>query len=237
MNKITNPLSNPNQIARAGFYIAMLTSVITLVTFTIAFLTPPLSGPFCRGECFEYPYTDIAERFPRDYYWMYLSMIVSLLYLFLMIVIHYHARPDKKIYSHTGLGIALISAAIMIPLYFTQVTVIQPSLMKKEFEGLALWSQFNPHGMFIALEEISYWLMNISFFVVIPVFNDNRKFSGAIRLTYLIGFILAAVAFALISLQYGIMREYIFEVAIISIVWFQLIISSALLTFRFRNMM
>lgn len=233
MNKVTNP----NQIARTGFYIALLTSVITLVTFTIAFLTPPLSGPFCRGECFEYPYTDIAERFPRDYYWMYLSMIVSLLYLFLMIVIHYHARPDKKIYSHTGLGIALISAAIMIPLYFTQVTVIQPCLLKKEFEGLALWSQFNPHGLFIALEEISYWLMNISFFVMIPVFNDNRKFSGAIQLTYLIGFILAVVAFALISLQYGIMREYIFEVAIISIVWFQLIISSAFLTFRFRSMM
>ena len=237
MNEITNPLSNPNQIARTGFYIALLTSVITLVTFTIAFLTPPLSGPFCRGECFEYPYKDIAERFPRDYYWMYLSMVVSLLYLFLMVIIHYHARPDKKIYSHTGLGIALISAAIMIPLYFTQVTVIQPSLLKKEFEGLALWSQFNPHGMFIALEEISYWLMNISFFVVIPVFNDNRKFSGAIRLTYLIGFFLAIIAFVLITLQYGIIREYIFEVAIISIVWFQVIISSALLSFRFRSMM
>jgi len=237
MIQISDSFSNPKHLAKTGFYVALLTSVITLATFTIAFLTPPLSGPFCRGNCFEYPYSDIAERFPRDYYWMYLSIVVSLLYVSFMVVIHYLARPDKKIYSHTGLGIALISAAIMVPLYFTQVTVIQPSLLKAEHDGLALWTQFNPHGMFIALEEISYWLMNISFFVVIPVFNKNGKFSGAIRLTYLAGFFLAILAFAVITIQYGIMREYIFEVAIISIVWFQLIISSALLAFKLKRQM
>lgn len=156
MNQVADSRLYPKQIIRTGFYIALLTSVITLVTFTMAFLTPPLSGSFCRGECFEYPYTDIAERFPRDYYWMSLSIIVSMFYLFLMVVIHYLASQDKRFYSQAGLAMAFISAAIMIPLYFTQVTVIQPSLLNKEFEGLALWSQFNPHGMFIALEEISY---------------------------------------------------------------------------------
>ena len=58
-------------IAKVGFYSAILTALLTVFSFVTAYLTPPLSGPFCAGGCFTYPYSDIASRFPRDYYWMY----------------------------------------------------------------------------------------------------------------------------------------------------------------------
>lgn len=56
---------------------ALATTVLTIITFGIAIATPPLAGPFCTGECYAYPYLDIASRFPRDYYWMYPAMFIA----------------------------------------------------------------------------------------------------------------------------------------------------------------
>jgi hypothetical protein len=67
-----------------GFITAILTTVITVVTFGIAILTPPLSGPFCLEGCFGYPYVDIASRFPRDYLWMYPAILLILIYVVLI---------------------------------------------------------------------------------------------------------------------------------------------------------
>ncbi len=36
--------------------------------------------------------------------------------------------------------------------------------MKGEKEGISLLTQFNPHGIFIALKEVGYLLMSLSFF-------------------------------------------------------------------------
>jgi hypothetical protein len=60
--------------------ISCLPAVLTIGTFAIAIATPPLAGPLCAGGCFTYPYSDIASRFPRDYYWMYPAMLLNLVY-------------------------------------------------------------------------------------------------------------------------------------------------------------
>ena len=201
---------------RFGYYFSLITAVVTLGTFTLAVMTPPLSGPFCAGSCFEYPFTGIEARFPRDYLWMYPSMLVSMLFVVLFICIHEYAAMSRKMFSRIGVSIAIISASILIPNYFVQVTVIQPSLLNGEKEGIALFSQYNAHGMFIALEEISYLLMNFSFFAIIPVFTGTSGLSKAIRITCITGFILSVLSLIFVSLKFGIMREYIFEVIIIS---------------------
>src|SRR5687767_9742646 len=77
--------------ARFGFWAAMATGVSTTVTFALAIATPPLSGPICKAACFDYPYTDVAARFPRDYHWMFPAMLATLLYLAFMIALQ--ARP------------------------------------------------------------------------------------------------------------------------------------------------
>ncbi|MDD4638425.1 MAG: hypothetical protein PHT63_01535, partial [Bacteroidales bacterium] len=64
-----------------GYYASLITAVLTIFTFSIAILTPPLSGPFCETGGFAYPFYDIAGRFPRDYYWMYPAMILTASYL------------------------------------------------------------------------------------------------------------------------------------------------------------
>ena len=221
--------------SKFGFYISMITTIITVVTFAMAISTPPLSGPFCTGSCFEYPFSDIASRFPRDYFWMYPAIVLSLFYLVMMVSIYQITPGSKKVFAMVGVSFATMSALILSIDYFIQVSVIQPSLLAGETEGIALLTQFNPHGIFIVLEEIGFFLMIISFFALFPIFDGKSSLEKTIRYTAIISFILAIVSFTLVTIIHGIHREYIFEVIIISITWLELILLGILFTLYFKR--
>jgi hypothetical protein len=232
--KTAFPESNPTYVL--GFYTSIFTAVLTLVTFGIAILTPPLAGPFCASSsCFEYPYTDIASRFPRDYLWMYPAILLTLGYVVLMVCLHHYASQEKKVFSQIGLSFALISATALVIDYFVQVSVIQPSLLNGETDGIPILSQYNPHGVFIALEEVGYLIMSVSFFCVAPIFSSRSRLERAVRWTFIISFFLMIISFVLISISYGIYREYRFEVAAITIDWLALIIAGIPLSFVFKR--
>lgn len=222
-------------INKFGFYTAILTTVITVVTFGIAIFTPPISGPFCKGECIEYPYTDIIYRFPRDYVWMYPAILLTLIFVVLMVCIHQYASDEKKIFSQIGLCFATIAAAILIMNYFLQISVIQPSLEKGETDGISLLTQYNPHGIFIALEEIGYLMMSFAFLSVIPVFSKTNRLERSIRWVFIISFVLTISSLITISIVYGINREYLFECAVIVINWTVLIVIGILLSRLFKR--
>ena len=224
-------------IANVGFYSAILTVLLTILSFVIAFLTPPLSGPFCTGGCFTYPYSDIASRFPRDYYWMYPAMLLNVVYYILMVTIHYFAPVEKKIFSHIGMSFAFLSMATFVIDYFLQVSVIQPSLVLGETDGIALLSQFNAHGVFIVLEEIAFIMMSMSMLFMALVFAGQTKTERAVRWIFAGDFLLTIVSFALFAIFYGIFREYRFEVAAFSINWLALVASGILLSVIFRKAM
>jgi hypothetical protein len=224
-----------NRVNQVGFYTAALTAGLTLFTFIIAFLTPPLSGVYCTESCFEYPYTDIASRFPRDYWWMFPAMMLTVLFVVLMVVIHQYASRENKVFSQTGLAFALIAAAVLLIVYFVQVTVIQPSLENGETEGIAILTQYNPHGIFIALEELGYLLMSLSFLCMAPVFAGKDLLDRAVRWLFAASFLVMVIALAVIIASYGINREYRFEVAAISIDWIVLIVGGILLSRIFRR--
>jgi len=221
---------------KLGFYTSILTAITTVVTFAIAFFTPPLSGPWCRvPSCFAYPFTEIISRFPRDYIWMYPAMILILLYFALMVCIHNYAPKEKKVFSQIGLAFALMSSIFLLGDYFVQVSVIQPSLVHGETEGIAILTQYNSHGIFIALEEIGYFMMSLAFLFMAPVFSKTNKAEKAIRISFIASFILTLASLILISLQYGINREYRFELIVISINWIALIVSSIFLSKIFKK--
>jgi hypothetical protein len=74
-----------------GFYSAILTTAITIVTFSIAMTAVPISGAFCPEGCIEYPYLDTISQFPKDYLWMFPAILLILLYMILMVSIHSYA--------------------------------------------------------------------------------------------------------------------------------------------------
>ncbi len=220
---------------KLGLYTALMMAVLALITFSIAICTPPVSGPFCKGSCIVYPYTDIISRFPGDYLWMYPAILLVIFYLALLACIHLYAPDNKKIFSLIGLTFSIVSSIALISDYFIQVSVIQPSLINGESDGIAILSQYNPHGVFIALEEIGYIMMSMSFVSLVPVFLRTNPLERAIRSVYLIGFALIVISFIIISVKYGIKREYRFEVASITVDYSIMIVSGILLSIFFRR--
>jgi hypothetical protein len=113
--------------------------------------------------------------------------------------------------------------------------VVQPSFLKGEIEGLSLFSQYNPHGIFIALEDVGYLMMGLAFFFIAVVFNRRTRLEQAIRLLFLISSILAVGSLIILALVYGSELEYRYEVAAILIDWVALIISGILLSVFFKR--
>jgi hypothetical protein len=221
---------------RFRFWTALIMSVLTVITFGIAFATPPRSGPFCTmSACLTAPYTNIAAFFPRDYVWMYPALLVTAIFVVFMACIHHYASHDKKIFSLIGLSFGVMSAALIMIDYFIQLTVIQPSLLRGELDGLSLISQYNPHGIFIALEALGYVLMSVAFVFAAPVFASHDWVERTLRWLFVAGFVLAVGLLIVLSLLYGHDLEYRFEVAVISIDWIVLIISGFLLSIVFRR--
>ncbi|NOY36301.1 MAG: hypothetical protein GXO83_01850 [Chlorobi bacterium] len=235
MTQLKHQMKDSTTINRFGFYTAMLTTVVTVITFGIAIFTPPLTGPFCKGSCIEYPFTEMISRFPRDYLWMYPAILLTIIFVALMVCIHNWASVEKKIFSQTGLSFAVISATILIIDYFLQISVIQPALLNGETDGIAILTQANPHGIFIALEEIGYLMMSVAFLFIALVFSKTNRLERAIRRIFIISFVLTIGSLIIITVLYGIHREYIFECAVITINWIVLIVTGILLSRVFKR--
>src|SRR5215208_8252998 len=110
-------------------YSAILTAVVTVVTFGLAIIAIPNAGAGCRVDCVEYPYVNTLSEFPRDYLWMPPAMILVVFYVILVVSIHTYAARHKKVYSQIGLSFALIAAGILLSdYYYIQVSVVPVSL-------------------------------------------------------------------------------------------------------------
>ena len=227
--------SKINTVARIGFWSAVLTALIAFVSFGIAIATPPRSGPFCLAGCITYPYANAVSFFPRDYIWMMPGIFLTPLFVVLMACIHRSADGDKKLFSLIGLSFALVSTAVISMDYFIQLTVMQPSLLQGEMDGLALFSQYNPHGIFIALEELGYLMLALAFFFAALVFTQVGRLEQSIRWVFIAGSLGTFVAFISLTLLYGNDLEYRFEVTAITITWITLIVSGILLAILFRR--
>ena len=233
----TDPLNRrvPADAARAqatyrfGFWIALVTSVLTVITFALALTAIPNDVP--------YPFTSdvIVEQWPGDYLWMYPAMLLMLLFVALVASVHEYAPPARKVYSLLGLCAAIVAAGVLLIDYFIQVTVMQPSLEKGQLDGWAMLTQYNPNGVFIALEELGYLLMSLVFLCLAPVFVQKDRLERAIRWLLALSFAATVVALIVVSASRGIDRGDLFEIIVISIVWLTLIVAGPLLAVVFRR--
>ncbi len=228
-----SPLKVSAVVSGLRFWSAILTAVIAAIFFLAGFLTPPRSGPFApTANIVPYPYTHVAAFIPNDYLWLYPGILLALIFIVLMVCIHSYAPSDRKIFSHIALSFAVIYATIILIDYFIQFTVVIPSILTGETAGLSLFTQYNPHGFFIALEALGYSMMSGAFLFVAAVFAGG-KLERALRWIFIAGFVAAVLFFtALSSLHYDLIA---FEVTIITINSIVLIVSGVLLSIVFRR--
>lgn len=222
---------------KVGFYSSWSLITLTVITFGFAMTAIPPSGPNCPGNCMNYPYPDILSYYPRDYYWMYLAVFQLCAFLIFMIANHFAAPLERKIFSFISVAFAMISTTILLGDYFLQFSVVPISVMKGQTEGIALLTQYNGHGIFIVLEELGFTMMSIAFIFLSPIFSMKNRLEHAIRWILLMPFVVNVFAFIFYSIQFGLDRDYRYEVAAITINWLVTILAGVLIGVFFKREM
>jgi hypothetical protein len=233
----TVPASSTSISSRIGFYTAILTVAVTVVTFGLAMTAIPISGANCPGDCVAYPYLDTLSQYPKDFMWMFPAMLLVLVYVVLVVCVHAYVDGQKKILSQIGLSFTIIASVILLSDYYLQVSVVPMSLMNAETEGLAMLIQYNSHGIFLVLEELGYLMMALSFLFIAAALSNRSRLETTIRWIFAIGSVLVMLALPVISISHGLERLDRFEVIAISVDWLILIVNGALLGIVFRRQM
>ena len=229
-------MSEERAAARIAMYAATAMAAITTVTFGLALFAVPISGSNCPSDCIEYPYLDTLDRFPRDYVWMYFAIGLVVAYLIFATALNF-ARPrsGSAIAGQVAVGLAIVVVAVLAPTYFVQFSVVPSSLSAGQTDGISLLTQYNPHGIFIALEEIGYLLMSFSFLFLIPLIPAEGFRAKAVRWIFGAGFVASILALVAIAIAFGFDRQDRFEVVVISVTWLVLIVNGVLVALVFRS--
>lgn len=235
-NQNSAEFQNTN-LLRTGFWSSVSVAVMTFITFAAAMTAVPKSGPFCTGEGLEYPFLDSLAFYPGDYYWIFLSMFQITVWVVWMVALHFAAPEEKKIFGFAGVGFSLMAAMVLYVDYYLQLAVVPVSLMKGETDGIALLTQYNDHGIFIALEELGYLLMSLSLFFMALTFSRPGRLEKNLKRTLALPFILTIVSLVAFLVQFGVDRSYRFEIAAISFNWLVLIIAGIMTAIFFKRRM
>jgi hypothetical protein len=222
-------------ILKFGLYSSLSLTLLTLIAWGFAMIAVPPAGPYCSGDCMSYPFSDILSYYPRDYYWMYFAIFQLFAYLIFIVSNHFITSIEKKLFSFISVAFALISTIVLLIAYFVQFSVVPMSMMKGETDGIALITQYNGHGIFIAMEDLGYIAMSISFLFLAFTFSMKNRLEKAIRLILILSFLFTALSFILYSVKFGIDRSYRFEVAVITINWTATITAGILISIFIKN--
>jgi hypothetical protein len=228
----TNEQVSRHGAVQLGFWMATLTAVVTVVFAVAAVATPARSGPFCGSACIPAPYVNVAQFIPGDYLWLIPGILLAPIFVGLMACIHSHAAEASRTFSRIALSLAVIYAAVILVNYSIQFTVVIPSLQSGETQNLSLFTQYNPHGFFIALEVLAYVTMAAALLAAAPVFARGRV-ERTIRRLFALSFVLAAAAFVGFWLVGHDLVAV--EVTVLMIDWVVLIVGGVLLSIVFRR--
>lgn len=218
-----------------GFPVSIALTVVAAFGFLLGVSTPVRSGPYCTGHCIEYPYAGAEAFFPRDYLWMGAAILIGPLFTLLAGCVHFCVPLRAKPLTLLALCFACIGTAVLSADYFLQFLVVQASLAHRELDGVALLTQYNPHGLFIALEDLGYLLIALTFLPIAAAIPRSIRPAPALRWTLGLAFALAVTAFVAMALLFGAEMALPFELAIVSIVWIGLVVAGIEASLLFRH--
>lgn len=201
--------------------ISLVLAISALLALVVALvMAPPRSGPFCRGDdCITYPYTDAAAHVPNDYIWMYFAVVMSLAFLAWVVCVVGRNPASISAAGIMAVVLAAIATTVLLLAYGVQLLVMQPSLLKGESEGLSPWSQYNAHGIFIALESLGYWIAGLALLSLAVTVARSTRTTRWLRGISLLAGMATVLLLPIMGLIYRSDLEYRYEVAAIAILW------------------
>lgn len=220
---------------RIGFPVAVILAIVAALAFVLGITTPVRSGPYCSGPCMAYPFAEAAQFFPRDYLWIGPAALIAPLFMVLMVCVHFCVPVRSKPLSLLAACFAAIAATVLTADYMLQLLVVHSSLIHRELEGIALLTQYNARGVFIALENAGYLLLAIAFWPASVAVPQSIRPGSWLRWTFGMSFALVMVAFVGLALRFGPEMSLPFELAAILIVWVELVVASVQLSMFFKR--
>lgn len=205
--------------SRIGFPAAVALSLLAAAGFLIGLATPPRSAPFCTIGCIAYPYAEAGQFYPNDFFWMLPGVLLTPMFLIVAGCLHFCVAPRSKPLSLLALGFASVSMAVVTLDYFLQVLAIQPSLAHHETDAVALFTQYNPHGAFFALEVLGYLMLAAAMLFAGAAVPRNVRPGLSLRWLLLLAGGLSFAAFVAMAAAFGSEMALYFEIAVITIQW------------------
>jgi hypothetical protein len=219
-----------------GFPVAIALAGCAALGFLAGIATPPRSGAFCQSNCTLYPYLDAGRFFPRDYFWMAPGILLMPLFLIAVTCIYMCVPPRTKPWALISGFFAAIATALISLDYFLQVFVVQPSLEHHEADGVAFFTQYNPRGAFIALEDLGYLFLAAAFAFLAASLPVTVRPGKALRWTLGVAALLVFLAFFGFAARFGVEMGLPFELAVITVEWIALVVAGILLAQWFRRL-
>ncbi len=214
--------------ARLAVFWSSLVLALSPVAAVII-VAPARSGPFCPEDCVSYPYVDIAHLYPQEYLWMYAMLVASFALVVLGAAAVSLTPVPRRPLARIGNGFGLLAAMTLAICYFIQIEVIQPSVLAGETGGIAVLTQYNPHGVFIALEDLGYLTLALALSGLTMGLKPLGRLFGLAFWVAQAGALVVVLAFLVITVVYGVNRSYYFEVAAILIDWIVMLVAGGLM--------
>lgn len=216
-------------VSRTTGAVGTVTALCSAIALSLGAATPPRSGPTCVGSCVGYPYTDVAAWVPRDYLWMYPALLTALCVVAMTACLHRDPGAGRPPWALVGFGFATVAAAALGSNYVIQLAVVQPSLLAGESRDLGLFTMYNPHGVFIALEDLGYLMMGAALLCCGLSMVVRSRLGCAARWTLVVAGTAVLVAALVLALVFGMDVADRFEVVAIGVDWTALVISGTLI--------
>ena len=138
--------------------------------------------------------------------------------------------------SRVAQCLAMIGAGVLVADYALQLLVLQPALLNGETEGLSPWSQYNPHGVFIGLEDVGNALLGVGFvFLGAALRGASAKPARVAARVFLGGGAAVIATLVFCGIVYRARLEYRFEVTSLLITWLVLLATGVLLAVTFAR--
>jgi hypothetical protein len=225
-------MTNANRFATAA---AAVTALAAALALGIGVFTPPRGGVLCTSGCIAYPYTDAAPFVAGDSVWIYPAIVMALGFVAVTASLRELAPPGGRLAGLVALAFAALAAGLLVGDYFVHLMVVEPSLVKGEGSAVATLSMYNPHGVFIALENAGYFVMGLAFLAVAGALARTGRLERAIRWVFLVAGVLAVGGLVVLAALFGTNLDVRYEVAAISVDYLALMIGGGLLVVLFRR--
>ena len=112
---------------------------------------------------------------PHDLFWLFLpSLFLAPAFLVTTISLHYTASEEYRIYTAIGIAFAIVYCSFATLVYFTQLTVVIPPLLRGEIDKTHVLA-FKSRSFLMAIDCIGYFFMSLSTLSIAFAFRTSGK--------------------------------------------------------------